>query len=77
MPRIRCRYIDCIFLDDGYCSAVTVEIDPDLGCMTFKRSSDLDEDDWEEDNDEIDEWDGMEIEDEDDDLWLMKMISDH
>jgi hypothetical protein len=70
MPRIRCRYIDCIFLDDGYCSAVTVEIDPDLGCMTFKRSSDLDEDDWEEDNDEIDEWDGMEIEDEDDDLWL-------
>ncbi len=70
MPRIRCRYIDCIFLDDGYCSAVTVEIDPDLGCMTFKRSSDLDEDDWDEDNDEIDEWDGMEIEDEDDDLWL-------
>jgi len=68
MPRIRCRYVDCVFLDDGFCSAVTVEIDPDIGCFTFKRASDLEED-WDPEADEIEEWDGMEIED-DDDLWL-------
>jgi len=28
MPRIRCRYLDCVFLDDG----------------SFKRTSDLEED---------------------------------
>ena len=35
MPRIRCHYIDCIFTDDGYCSAAAVEIDPDTSCVTF------------------------------------------
>jgi len=40
MPRIRCHYLDCGFLDDGYCSAAAVEIDPDAGCMTYYPSSD-------------------------------------
>ncbi len=67
MPRIRCHYINCVFLDDGYCSAVAVEIDPDEGCMTFQQASDLlDDDDLPED----DEWEEIEYEDEDDDLWL-------
>lgn len=31
MPRIKCHYADCVFLDEGYCSAAAVEIDPDQG----------------------------------------------
>jgi len=29
MPRIKCHYIDCVFVDEGYCSAAAVEFDPD------------------------------------------------
>jgi len=59
-------------LDDGYCGAAAIEIDPDMGCMTYKRSADIEEDGtWEADEtEEIDEWDEMEIEDEEDDLWI-------
>lgn len=71
MPRIRCHYLDCVFLDDGYCGAAAIEIDPDVGCMTFKRADDLDvEEEWEDEDEELideDEWD--ELEDEDD-LWI-------
>jgi hypothetical protein len=71
MPRIRCHYIDCVFIDDGYCGAAAVEIDPDLGCQTYSHADDLDVDsDWDEDEeDELEEWDDLE-EDEDEDLWL-------
>ena len=48
MPRIRCHYIDCVFLDDGYCGAAAIELDPDVGCMTFSRADDLGADhEWE------------------------------
>lgn len=67
MPRIRCHYIDCIFLDEGYCSAAAVEIDPDTGCATYAPSEDaVDDDDWEDD--ELDEWE--DDSEDDDDLWL-------
>lgn len=74
MPRIRCHYIDCVFLDDGYCGAAGVEIDPDEGCLTFSRSGDIEspEADWEEDEEleELDEWEDLDFEEEDeDDLW--------
>ena len=71
MPRIRCHYVDCVFLDDGYCGAAAIEIDPDMGCMTFSRADDLEvKDEWEEDE-ELEEWDEIEEEEEeDDDLWL-------
>jgi len=70
MPRIRCHYIDCILLDDGYCGAAAIELDPDLGCMTYKRADDVEvEDEWEEEED-IEEWEDVEIEEEDDDLWI-------
>lgn len=62
MPRIKCHYIDCVFVDEGYCSAAAVEIDPDTGCNTYSPSEDM-EDEWEEEN----EWE--EEEEEDDDLW--------
>lgn len=69
MPRIRCHYIDCVFLDDGYCGAAAIEIDPDMGCMTYSRADDLGVDDEWEDEEELAEWDEFEEEDEED-LWL-------
>jgi hypothetical protein len=66
MPRIRCHYIDCVFIDDGYCSAAAVELDPDTGCATFSPSEEAAAgENWEE---EEEEWDEEESEEEDD-LW--------
>jgi hypothetical protein len=72
MPRIRCHYIDCVFLDDGYCGAAAIELDPDVGCMTYSRADDLEvEDEWEEDEEEeLEDWDEADAEDEEDELWL-------
>lgn len=65
MARIRCKYLECEFLDDNYCSAALVELDSNRGCLTFTPSSkkpveDMidtvdDMDDWyKNDNDEVD-----------------------
>jgi len=68
MPRIRCHYVDCIFLDEGYCSAAAVEFDADTGCATYSPSAQAaTNDDWEEE--ELEEWEEDELEDEED-LWL-------
>lgn len=67
MPRIRCHYVDCVFLDDAYCSASGIEIDPDEGCMTYSRADGIADDDW-NDNDELEDWDELDVDDED--LWL-------
>lgn len=71
MPKIRCHYLDCIFLDEKYCSAAAVEIDPDSGCRTYKPNEDegLDINHW-EDDDELDDWGDMDAEDENEDLWI-------
>ncbi|MBN1668912.1 MAG: hypothetical protein JW862_17605 [Anaerolineales bacterium] len=67
MPRIRCFYSDCVHLEDGFCGAPIVEIDPDIGCRTYSQVGeqflDEDEDAW---DDDLAEWD----EDYDDDDWL-------
>jgi hypothetical protein len=56
-------------LDDGYCGAAAIEIDPDLGCMTYARPDDQDvEEDWDDEDEELEEWEEIEAE-EDDDLW--------
>jgi hypothetical protein len=66
MPRIRCHYTDCVFLDDSYCGAAAVEIDPDTGCATFSPTEEAaKEDGWEEE--ELEEWE--EDEEEEDDTW--------
>ena len=68
MPRIKCHYMDCIFLDEGYCSAAAVEIDPDTGCNTYSPSDAAAvADEWEEE--ETEEWEEEELDDEDDELW--------
>jgi len=72
MPRIKCHYIDCVFVDEGYCSAAAVELDPDTGCNTYSVTDEIakKDDDWDEEEEELEEWDETEAdEDEDDDLW--------
>ncbi|MFQ5616256.1 MAG: hypothetical protein ACE5GO_07335 [Anaerolineales bacterium] len=46
MSRIRCHYLDCVFLDDRFCEAVSVEFDPDSGCLTYTRSARMLADVW-------------------------------
>ena len=70
MPRIRCHYIDCVFLDEGFCSAAAVEIDPDTGCMTYSPSAETTTgDEWEEEE-ELEEWEELDEEEEEEDVWL-------
>jgi len=56
-----------VFVDEGYCSAAAVELDPDTGCATYSPTDGdlVTEDDWDEE--ESDEWEEEESEDED---WL-------
>ncbi|MEK6753538.1 MAG: hypothetical protein AABZ00_14870 [Chloroflexota bacterium] len=70
MPRIKCHYVDCVFVDEGYCSAAAVELDPDTGCATYSPSDAavVKADDWDEDEESA-EWEDEES-DEDDDEWL-------
>jgi hypothetical protein len=70
MPRIRCYYLDCLFLDDGYCAAATLEIDPDVGCLTYSPAEDLAEEDWKDEREELEEWKAIELEDEEDETRL-------
>ncbi len=70
MPRIRCHYLDCVFLDEGYCSAAAIELDPDSGCMTYSPTSEVASDeDWEEEE-EMEEWEETDEEEDDEDVWL-------
>ena len=74
MPRIRCHYDDCVFIDDGYCGAAAVELEPDSGCLTYTRAdeaTETDEEEWEEDefDDEFEEEDDDLYDDADDDEW--------
>ena len=69
MPRIKCHYMDCVFIDEGLCSAAAVEIDPDTGCATYSPTDEAAaEDEWEAEE-EGEEWDEEDLEEEDDDLW--------
>jgi hypothetical protein len=69
MPRIRCHYTDCVFVDDGYCGAAAVELDPDTGCATYAPNEEAaaKDENWEEE--ELEEWEEEETDDEDDDTW--------
>ena len=76
MPRIRCHYEDCIFLEDGYCGAAAIELEPEAGCLTYTRVDEAEDkvaDDWEEEEefeDELeDENEDYYDDDEDDEPW--------
>lgn len=70
MPRIRCHYADCVFNDDGYCSAAAVEFDPDAGCATYAPNEDAEDKAEEWDEEELEEWEEGDADEEDADLWL-------
>lgn len=69
-PRIRCFYVDCAFISEGNCSAPSIEMDPEDGCLTF--TEDLDDGTYNLDTDDLDysddDWDeaGFEEVDEED-----------
>ncbi|NPA26360.1 MAG: hypothetical protein GXO36_01995 [Chloroflexi bacterium] len=67
MPRVRCYYEDCIFLEEGYCSAAVVELDPNEGCMTYKPAGEF----LGEEDDLDSGWEDELVEElsDDDDLW--------
>lgn len=72
MPRIRCHYEDCVFLEDKYCGAAAVEIDPDSGCLTYSQVEDAEvaeANEWDEDAlaEEEEEEDLYEDDDEEED----------
>ena len=69
MARIRCHYVNCVFLDEGYCTAAAVEIDPDTGCATFTESEDAGEGKWDEEEETEEEWDEEDLEDEEEETW--------
>lgn len=71
MPRIRCHYDDCVFLEDGYCGAASVEVEPDMGCVTYSRNEEeAAEEEWEEDElDEFEEEDEDLYEEDDEETW--------
>ncbi len=71
MPRIHCRYIDCVFLEDGFCGANSVNLDPDEGCLTYRRIGDVPEDeDLEEELEEFWEEEDDALYQDDDDEWM-------
>jgi len=54
MPRIRCRYVDCVYLESGFCGADQIDLDPELGCLTYTQEEEElpKEADWEEEEEE-------------------------
>ena len=75
MPRIRCHYDDCVFLEDGYCGAAAIELEPETGCLTYTRVDEAEakekEEEWDEDefDDELEEEEEDFYEEEDDEPW--------
>jgi hypothetical protein len=78
MPRIRCNYEGCIHLEGNFCTAGEIELDQELGCLTFSQVEEEVEDDiatieeeeeWEdvEEDEEDEDWDDLDEEEEDDD----------
>ncbi len=75
MPRIRCHYEDCVFLEEGYFGAAAIELEPEGGCLTYSRVDEVGAkpaDEWEEeeaDEEAEEEDEDLYDDDEDDDLW--------
>lgn len=72
MPRNCCRYMDCIFLEENYCGAAAIELDPDAGCLTYSQSAEAPaEEEWEEEEEVDEDWEdeeeGFEVEEEEED----------
>lgn len=70
MPRIRCHYSNCKYLDAGFCLSPKIEIDPYDGCLSFSEKGILVQEGVLEDDDLLEEiWDDSDY-DDDEDYWL-------
>jgi len=83
MPRIRCNYEGCIHLEGNFCTAGEIELDQELGCLTFSQVEEEEvagveeeieaieeEEEWEEEDTEeedLEDWEDEEEEWEEDD----------
>ena len=81
MPRIRCNYEGCIHLEGGLCTADDIDLDQELGCLTFSQVEEEEiavvddlEDEWAdeevataEDEEEEEDWEDLDEEEDDDD----------
>jgi hypothetical protein len=55
--------MDCIHLDEGFCSLTAVELDPDIGCLAYRSVIEIGEDDEEVYEEELlDDWDLEDLE---------------
>lgn len=71
MPRIRCHYLDCIHLEERYCGAARIEIDPEDGCLTYSHFEEVGvAEEWEED--ELEEL----LEEDDESLYAEEELED-
>ena len=50
MPKIRCHYLDCLFLDERYCTAAAIELNPDTGCQTYTPDEEAGAENWEDED---------------------------
>ena len=69
MPRIRCNYEGCIHLEGNLCTAGEIELDQELGCLTFSQVEEDEIVGVEEELEEIEEeeeWEGEDTEEEED-----------
>ena len=67
MPRIRCNYEGCIHLEGNFCTASEIELDQELGCLTFSQVEEEEIAGVEEEMEEIEEeeeWEEEEVEEE-------------
>ncbi len=76
MPRIHCNYEGCINLEGNFCTAEEIELDQELGCLTFSQVDEEEvpgveeieeEEEWEDELEDEEEEDWEEFEEEDDD----------
>jgi hypothetical protein len=73
MTKIRCYYLDCLFLDERHCTAAAVDINPDSGCLTYRPIDDEDNiGDW---DDDLEAWDESD-DDEAESLWEVEEEED-
>jgi len=69
MPRIRCNYEGCIYLEGNFCTSGEIEFDQELGCLTYSQVEEEEIVGVEEELEEIEEeeeWEKEDVEDEED-----------
>jgi hypothetical protein len=72
MPPIRCHYSDCINIEEGFCTAGSIELDVEDGCLTYEPSGEIPVEGWEEEGGYDDDfWEDEDdlIYDDEDEVW--------